>query len=138
MKKSKILSFALVAVLAFPLLLSSCKKDDITLLTAHTWHFDKLTTNSTNPDVQAMVDFTAAFLSGATLDFDEGGTYELNSPFIDQPETGSWELSDDGKTLYMDDDAMMVVKLTDDELVLEGEEVDDELGAYTVKMYWEK
>jgi len=138
MKKSKILSLALVAVLAIPLLLSSCKKDDLTLLTAHTWNFNKMTTNSNDEDVQTWVAFFSAMLTGATLEFNEGGTYVLDSPMAENPETGTWELSDDGKTLHMDDDAMMVVKLTDDELVLEGEEVDDDLGAYTVKMYWEK
>jgi len=138
MKKSKLISCFLVAFLVFPLLLSSCKKDDLTLLTAHTWNFDKLTTNSSNEDIQAMVAFASAMLSGATLDFNEDGTYVLDSPLMDEPETGSWELSDDGKNLTMDNDAMMVVTLTDDQLVLEGEEVDDELGAYTVKMYWKK
>lgn len=138
MKKSKIISIFFVAFLVFPLMLSSCKKDDLTLLTAHTWNFNKMTTNSSDENIQAMVAFAGAMLSGATLEFNEGGTYVLDSPMAENPETGTWELSDDGKTLYIDNDAMMVVTLTDDELVLEGEEVDNDLGAYTVKMYWEK
>ena len=118
--------------------LTGCKKDNATLLTAHIWKFDKMTTSSTDQTLQTLVAFFSALLVNSTLNFSEDGTYVMASPLSENPETGTWDLSDDGKTLTMDGDPMAVVTLTDEQLVLEGEEVDDEYGAYTVKLYWKK
>jgi hypothetical protein len=115
---------------------NSCKKySDEELLTNHIWKWDRMTTNSANEDVQNMVTLLNVFMTGATMEFRADGTY--TATILNNPEDGTWELPDDN-TLITDADQMTIIKLTESELVLEGEQADDDLGAYTVVMYWKK
>jgi hypothetical protein len=106
------------------------------LLTDHIWNFDKITTNSTDETVQGIVALTGAFMTGATLQFYTNGTYTIT--IMGESENGTWNLIDDDEVLLMDSDEMIIIELSKDELILEGEEVDNEYGTYSVTMYFEK
>jgi hypothetical protein len=106
------------------------------LLTDHIWNFDKITTNSTDETVQGIVALTGAFMTGATLQFYTNGTYTIT--IMGESENGTWNLINDDEVLLMDSDEMIIIELSKDELIMEGEEVDDESGTYTVIMYFEK
>jgi len=125
--------------LSLLLVTSSCEKDNLSrseLLVNHIWRFDKMTTTSSDENIQALVTFVSAMMTGATLEFKEDGSYIIT--VLNQDDDGIWELSDDEDTLFMDGDGMSITKLTKDELILDGEDVDDELGTYHVTMYWKK
>jgi hypothetical protein len=113
-----------------------CEKlSDEELLTDHIWRWDKATTNSTNETVLALVALTNALMTGATMEFNQDGTYTVTA--MSNPDDGTWEMPD-GNTLITDGDQMTIVKLTKSELVLQGEEVDGDYGTYSVTMYWKK
>lgn len=126
-----------ILTLLFILLsVTGCEKmSDEELLTNHIWKWDRMTTTSTDENVLVMIAFANALMTGATFEFLENGTYNLTA--TNYTDSGTWELLDDD-TVLMDTDEMTIVKLTKDELVLEGIEVDDELGAYSVTMYLKK
>jgi len=118
---------------------SNCHKIELSkaeLLTDHIWNWNKMTTNSSNENIQNIVLLANALMTGATMEFREDGTYTIT--ILDNPEDGTWELIDNDETLMKDNDALTVIKLTKDELVFEGEEVDEEYGSYTVTLYWKK
>jgi hypothetical protein len=104
------------------------------LLTAHPWKFQKAETTSTNPDIQSATALAAGLLAafGAEWTFYENGTHTLTFTNLEPPESddGTWELSADGKTLFMsmgDDDVEATIKtLTASKLVFEEELWDDE------------
>ena len=106
------------------------------LLTDHVWNFDKVTTNSTNETVQGIVALTGALMTGATLEFYTDGTYTIT--IMDEEDHGTWDLINDDEVLLMDGDEMIIIELSKDELILEGEEVDNEYGTYKVTLYFEK
>jgi hypothetical protein len=115
---------------------NSCKKySNEELLTDHIWKWDKMTTNSADEDVQNMVLLVDAMMTGSTMEFRTDGTYAVT--ILGNPDEGTWEMPDDN-TLITDADQMTIIKLTGSALVLEGEQVDNDLGAYTVVMYWKK
>jgi len=119
------------------LIISGCEKlSDEELITGHIWRWDKMTTTSTNTDVQNLVAVLSALMTNATFEFRSDGTYTMTA--LNNSDDGTWQLTDDGKTLIMDGDAMTIVKLTKDELVIEGEEVNDTYGTYTTSMYLKK
>jgi len=138
MKNVLRISSLLVLLLAL-LSQSSCKKDDLSraeLLQQAVWNWDKASTNSTDQDVQTLVAFLDAVMTGATLEFYDDGSYAISSGT--NSETGQWSLSDNEEKLIMDTDEMDIVKLTETELVLEGEETSNEYGTYSVALYWVK
>ncbi len=121
-------------VLFLTLALSGCEKlSDEELLTDHIWRWDKITSTSTNTDIQNLVTVTNALMTGATIEFRIDGTFTLTA--LNDSEDGTWELTDDNDTLILDGEEMTIVKLTKDELVLEGEEVDDEYGIYSATLH---
>ena len=121
-------------VLFLTLALSGCEKlSDEELLTDHIWRWDKITSTSTNTDIQNIVTVTNALMTGATIEFRIDGTFTLTA--LNDSEDGTWELTDDNDTLILDGEEMTIVKLTKDELVLEGEEVDDEYGIYSATLH---
>jgi len=132
-KLSSILFPVILGAMLFAI--TGCEKlSDEELLTNHVWKWDKMTTNSTNEDVKTIVAFSNALMTGGVFDFKPNGTYSLTVSAFSYEDSGTWELLD-SKTLKMDDDEMNIIKLTKDELVLGGEEVDDEYGTYSVTMY---
>jgi hypothetical protein len=130
----------LLPVTLFALLFMSagCQKlSDEELLTSQTWRWDKMTTNSTNESVKGIVALSNALMAGGVFEFRENGTYNLTVSAFSYSEYGTWELI--GKDiLMMDDDEMTILKLNKEELVLDGEETDDEFGTYSITMYLKK
>jgi hypothetical protein len=129
----------LFAVLVCLIASSSCNKIELSkaeLLTDHIWNWNKMTTNSTNENIQNIVLLANALMTGSTLEFRENGTYTIT--ILDTPEDGTWELADNDEILMMDNDELTVIKLTENEFVLEGDEVDEEYGSYKVTLYWKK
>ena len=121
-------------VLFLAIALIGCEKlSDEELLTDHIWRWDKITSTSTNIDIQNIVTVTNALMTGATIEFRIDGTFTLTA--LNDTEDGTWELTDDNDTLILDGEEMTIVKLTKDELVLEGEEVDDEYGIYSATLH---
>jgi Lipocalin-like domain len=142
MKRITKLSY-LFMVLLFLLASSGCNKvEQLTkeeLLTNHIWKWNKITTNSTDTDVQSLVALVNALMTGTTLDFKDDGTYVMTSPLDpNNPTTGTWELSEDSKTLDMDGEPGDIVKLSSSEFVIAQETVDEQYGTYTVTLYWKK
>jgi hypothetical protein len=119
---------------------SGCEKDNQTtteLLTAHIWRFDKVTTTSADEDIQNAVALVNALMTGATLVINADGTYTLT--ILNQDDDGTWQLSADEEKLIMDNtDEMTIVKLTENELIMSGTEVDEDLGPITSTLYWKK
>jgi hypothetical protein len=130
-----LLPATLVAILFMS---AGCQKlSDEELLTSHTWKWDKMTTNSDNESIQTIVALSNALMTGGVFEFRENGTYNLTVSSFNYSEDGTWELI--GKDiLMMDDDEMSILKFNKEELVLDGEETDDEFGTYTVTMYLKK
>lgn len=110
---------------------SGCKKDNLTLLTDGVWKFDKISTNSNNELVQDVITLTSVLMTGSTLQFFDDGTYEMDSPLLDEPTTGTWELvgnslltmTPDGE---VPDPPSTIDELSKDKLVLIDTLVDDE------------
>jgi hypothetical protein len=67
-------------VLFLTLALSGCEKlSDEELLTDHIWRWDKITSTSTNTDIQNLVTVTNALMTGATIEFRIDGTFTLTA-----------------------------------------------------------
>ena len=122
------------------LVTSGCEDDKNSdkeaLLTAHPWKFEKAETTSSNPDIQSATALASGLLAvfGAEWTFYENGTHVLTFTNMEPPESddGTWELSSDGKTLYLtmgdeDPDEVHIKSLTSSRLVFEEELWDDEL-----------
>lgn len=92
MKSKKLYAAGLIALLTLMFTLSSCEKDNLTLLTDGTWKFSNMTTNSTDPSVKSIVAFAKALMTDATIRFYEDGNYELRTPLSPDAVTGTWEL----------------------------------------------
>lgn len=130
---SKILFPVILGVMLFSF--TGCEKlSDEDLLMEDVWLWNKMTTTSTDEDIKTWVAFADALMTGGRFSFRPDGTYTINVSAFNYEDSGTWELIN-SKTLKMDDDELEIVKLTKDELVLRGEEVDDELGTFSTTMY---
>lgn len=117
-----------------------CKKDNDDLpvdelLMSHIWKWDKMTTTSTDEYIQNLVTLTNALMTGATLEFFDDNTFTIT--LQNTSDDGTWELIDN-ETVLMDSDEMTISKITDSELIFEGEEETEEHGTYIYRMYWKK
>lgn len=129
--------FAVGGILAVP----ACNKEELLsnreLLLSHPWHFSKATTTSTDTNVQQAVALVQALLTNAVLQFNDDGTYYFNA--LNDADTGTWSLSADETMLTMGDgEPGKIITLKDEEFVLEGTETNDQLGTYTVDLWWVK
>lgn len=139
-----ILSILVLSVIA----MSGCNKDEDgngpdkqSLLTAHVWNFDKLTTTSTDAEVQFTVAFMAALLTESTISFTANGVYTWT--ILGESDTGTWELSADGKTLTMDkgtedERTQTLVTLNNDLLETKENLEDEDDGTIPVNWRWVK
>ena len=135
----KILSkfYLLIMVLSITLAFTSCEKlSDEELLTNHIWRWDKITSASTNEDIQNIITVTNTLMTGATVEFRTDHTYTITA--LNNNEDGTWELGADNDILIMDGQEMTIVKLTKLELVIEGEKTDDTFGTYSATLYLKK
>jgi len=114
------------------LLSTGCEKmSNEELLLDHIWNYDEMTTNSTNETVLAIVALSNALFTGATFEFKSDGSYRITT--TSNTDTGTWEFLDDD-TFLMDTDQMQIISLTEDEFVVESEEVDTEYGNYYIRI----
>jgi hypothetical protein len=141
-------TFAIAAVVLAMTLNTGCGKDDTPsnkeLLTSHPWKFDKATTTSTDTSVLQGIALINAFMMNSVVTFNVDGTYTLTSPLINDPETGTWELSSDEKLLTIksdgdsDADVNRITRISDAELVLEEDDTTDEGTPYTITLTFKK
>ena len=124
------------------LTLTACEKDNQTLLTDGVWTFKNLTTDSEDETVTGLIAFAKALLTDATLEFQEGGTYIIDSPLANDPMTGDWQLvGDDQLILDPDDEALStsnIETLSKNELVYLETFVDGQMNTYTVTTSWSR
>ena len=144
---STILLIGVVAVMAMN---SGCGKDDDLstkeLLTAHPWKFVKAETTSTDSSVIQGIAIINAFMTNSVVTFNADGTYTLTSPLLNDPETGTWELSSDEKLLTIksdgesssNGDVNRIVRISDTELVLEEDDTTDDGTPYTISLHFGK
>ena len=122
------------------LTLTACEKDNTTLLTDGVWTFQNLTTDSENENVIGLITLGKAFLTDATMEFQEGGTYIMSSPLVEEPTTGDWQLvGEDQLILDPDDQApgtSNIETLTKKKLSYMETFVDAQMNSYTVTTTW--
>lgn len=131
-----------VLLLILMLSLTACDKDNSTLLTDGVWTFQNLTTDSDNDDIIGLVALGKALLTDATLELQEGGTYILNSPLVDNPTTGEWQLVGDDQLILDPDDELPstsnIETLTKDKLSYLESFVDGQMNSYTITTSWSR
>jgi len=135
----KILS-GLIPVLVSMMLLSACETDNATLLTDGVWTFKSMTTDSDDSSIISLVSLGQALLTEATMEFQEGGTYILDSPLVENPTTGEWKLIGDDQ-LFLDPDnevssTSKIETLTKDKLSYTETFVDGQMNTYEVTSTW--
>jgi hypothetical protein len=129
------------AIILFALLsLTGCETDNATLLTDGVWTFQSMTTDSEESSIISLVSLAQALLTEATMEFQEGGTYILTSPLVENPTTGEWELiGEDQLIIDPDDEASSTSKietLTKDKLSYTESFVDGQMNPYKVTSTW--
>lgn len=136
--RNMIKGFALTMLVM--LMLTGCETDNKTLLTDGVWNFSNLTTNSEDELITSIIALGKAVLTDATMEFQEGGTYILTSPLVEDPNTGEWTLvGEDQLILDPDDEAPSTANietLTKDKLSYLETYVDAEMNPYTVTTTW--
>jgi len=130
----------LIPVLVGMMLLTACETDNATLLTDGMWTFQSMGTDSDDSSIISLVSLGQALLTEATMEFQEGGTYILDSPLVENPTTGEWELiGDDQLFLDPDDEVSSTSKietLTKDKLSYSESFVDGQMNTYKVTTTW--
>lgn len=94
MKIKNIITCAAVSLLIL-FSTTGCDQDNKTLLTDGIWNFKTLTTDSEDENTQNWILLAKALMTEATIEFQEDGTYILNSPLMEEPTTGTWSLIGD-------------------------------------------
>lgn len=130
----------LFPVLVGMMLLTACETDNATLLTDGVWTFQSMSTDSEDNSIISLVSLGQALLTEATMEFQEGGTYILDSPLVDNPTTGDWELIGDDQ-LIIDPDGEVsstskIGTLTKDKLSYTESFVDGQMNTYKVTSTW--
>ena len=135
-------NFLIGVTIALLVMLTSCRKDDSTLLTDGLWTFQDMRTDSDVSAIISLVSLGEALLTGATLEFQEGGTYILSSALVEDPTTGQWELIGDDRLVMNPDgkpsSTSIIQTLTKEKLVYSEDFTDDEMNSYTVKTTWSR
>jgi len=130
-----------IAIILFAILtLTGCETDNQTLLTDGAWTFQNLTTNSENETVMSIVSLAKALLTDATMEFQEGGTYILSSPLVENPTTGEWQLIGDERLVLDPGDetpsTSNIETLSKDKLSYTETLVDAQMNSYTITTTW--
>lgn len=130
----------LFPVLVGMMLLTACETDNATLLTDGVWTFQSMSTDSEDNSIISLVSLGQALLTEATMEFQEGGTYILDSPLVDNPTTGDWELIGDDQ-LIIDPDGEVsstakIETLTNDKLSYSETFLDGQMNSYEVTTTW--
>ena len=130
----------LITVLVGMMLLTACETDNATLLTDGVWTFQNLTTDSEDNSIISLVSLAKALLTDATLELQEGGTYILTSPLVENPTTGEWQLIGEDQLILDPEDegasTSNIETLTKDKLSYSETFVDGQMNSYTVTTTW--
>jgi len=122
------------------LTLTACEKDNQTLLTDGIWTFKNMTTDSEDETISGLIVFAKALLTDATLEFQEGGTYIIDSPLANEPSTGDWQLVGEDQLIMDPDDEIAstsnIETLSKSELTYMETFVDAQMNSYTVTTSW--
>ncbi len=122
------------------LTLTGCETDNTALLTDGVWNFENLTTDSEDELIQGFIAIGKAVLTDATMEFQTSGDYILDSPLLDDPETGTWTLVGDDQLILDSDDELPstgnIETLTKKELKYMETYVDENQEAYTITTTW--
>ena len=129
------------AIIFFAVLtLTGCETDNATLLTDGVWTFQSMTTDSEESSIISLVSLGQALLTEATMEFQEGGTYILDSPFVENPTTGDWQLIGDDQLLIDPDNeassTSRIETLTEDKLSYVETFADGQMNPYKVTNTW--
>ena len=130
------IALALISVLGF----TSCETDNASLLTDGVWTFQDLSTDSEDNTIVSLISLAEALLTGATMEFQEGGTYILSSPLVQDPTTGDWQLIGEDQ-LILDPEGETsstanIEALTKDKLSYTESMVDNQMNTYHVTTTW--
>lgn len=122
------------------LTLTGCETDNKTLLTDGVWTFQNLTTDSEDETVIGLVTLAKALLTDATMEFQEGGSYIMTSPLVEDPTTGEWQLIGEDQLILEPDDAVPstsnIETLAKDKLSYMETFVDGQMNTYTITTTW--
>ena len=122
--------------------LTGCEADNKTLLTDGVWTFKSLTTDSEDETISGLITLAEILMTGATMEFQDGGTYIMDSPLIEDPTTGDWQLiGEDQLILEPDGEAVStssIETLSKSELTYIETLVDEQLNSYTVTTSWSR
>lgn len=120
--------------------LTGCEKDNQTKLTNGIWTFANLTTDSQDDNIKSLIALGKAFMTDATMEFQEGGTYIMTSPLLVNPTTGSWQLIGEDQLILDPDDELPstsnIETLSKDKLSYLETFVDGQMNSYTVTTTW--
>jgi len=136
-----ILDVLLLAVLSLTLM-SGCEEElsNKELLTGGLWSFEDLSTDSEDQSTQQLVALGKALLTDATMELSTDGTYEIQSPLLNDPQTGSWSLVGDDQLIITPDGDVPstgnIQNLSENRLTYIETMVDQDLGTYTVSTTW--
>ncbi|RLD91313.1 MAG: hypothetical protein DRJ29_14260 [Bacteroidetes bacterium] len=128
-------------IILFTLLtLTACETDSATLLTDGVWTFQSMTTDSEESSIISLVSLAQALLTEASMEFQEGGTYIMISPFVENATTGEWELiGEDQLIIDPDDEASSTSRiktLSKEKLSYTEDFVDGQMNTYMVTTTW--
>ena len=124
------------------LTLTSCETDNKNLLTDGVWTFQSLTTDSEDENVSTLILIASALMTDATMEFQESGTYIMDSPLANQPTTGDWELIGEDQLILTPDGEIAstssIETLSKSELKYKETLVDEQLNSYSVTTTWSR
>ncbi|MEA3463067.1 MAG: hypothetical protein U9R49_14370 [Bacteroidota bacterium] len=122
------------------LILTACEKENSVLLTDGIWTFQNLTTDSEDENIINLIALGKALLTDATMEFQEGGSYIMTSPLVEDPTTGEWQLvGEDQLIIDPDDEATSTANietLSKDKLSYLETFVDAQMNTYTITTTW--
>jgi hypothetical protein len=123
-------------------MLTACEKDNATLLTNGLWNFQDMSTDSNESAIISLVSLGEAILTGATLEFQEDGTYILISALVENPTIGQWDLIGDDRLLMHPDgessSTSTIQTLSKDKLSYSEDFLDAQQNTYTVTTTWSR
>ena len=124
------------------LTLTSCETDNKNLLTDGVWTFKSLTTDSEDETISGLITLAEILMTGATMEFQDGGTYIMDSPLIEDPTTGDWQLIGEDQLILTPDGEIAstssIETLSKSELKYKETLVDEQLNSYSVTTTWSR
>ncbi len=119
--------------------LTSCEKDQNTLLTDGAWTFENLTTDSEDERFQSIIASSKALYTDGTLEFQADGNFLMTSPLMDEPITGTWSLIGDDQLIMNPEgqvaSTQIIETLTESQLTLI-ETITDLSNPHSVTSTW--